>query len=91
LAQYPAQHAAPLLLKSSGATAGNVNRKEQEMRTPKVMQLVDTRTGLMKCPHCGTRHTANLAPATRFQEVRYKRGAWQCPNGCASQTVNAGQ
>jgi hypothetical protein len=45
--------------------------------TKKVMKLLDARTGLMECKVCGERHVANL-----YSGSRYRRGSWQCRNGC---------
>lgn len=43
----------------------------------KVMKLIDPNTGEMICKVCGGRHWASLAPGGK-----YKRGSWQCQNGC---------
>ncbi len=45
--------------------------------TPKVMKLLDERTGLMECQVCGARHCANTRPGGG-----YYRGSWQCVHGC---------
>jgi len=45
--------------------------------TPKVMKLVDGRTGEMVCRVCGSSHLANLKHGGN-----YYRGSWQCRNGC---------
>ena len=47
------------------------------MGTPKVMKLLDASTGLMECKVCGARHCANLKSGGK-----YRRGSWQCQNGC---------
>ena len=43
----------------------------------KVMRLVDPNSGLMECKVCGQTHYANLK-----EGGSYKRGSWQCVNGC---------
>jgi hypothetical protein len=45
--------------------------------TPKIMKLVDPRTGKMECKVCGAIHYANLGPGGSFV-----RGSWQCVNKC---------
>lgn len=45
--------------------------------TKKVMKLIDAPSGLMECKICGSRHWANVQPGGR-----YRRGSWQCENGC---------
>ena len=47
----------------------------------KVMKLIDARTGLMSCKICGAKHVANLG-----EGGKYKRGSWQCQNGCKVDT-----
>ncbi len=47
------------------------------MATQKVMKLIDPHSGLMECKVCGATHTANLAGGGH-----YRRGSWQCLNGC---------
>jgi hypothetical protein len=47
--------------------------------TKKVMRLVDRHTGLMECRVCGSRHVAMLRTGGK-----YRRGNWQCRNGCKS-------
>lgn len=41
------------------------------------MKELDQRTGLMECKVCGERHMAN-----RKVGGHYKRGSWQCRQGC---------
>ena len=43
----------------------------------KVMELIVPSTGLMKCKVCGNEHSAMIREGGSF-----KRGAWQCENGC---------
>lgn len=43
----------------------------------KVMKLIDPSTNLMECKVCGNKHYANIAEGGKF-----KRGSWQCENGC---------
>jgi len=48
------------------------------------MKLIDPSSGLMECSECGSRHVASLQS---YQEradrvTRYRRGSWQCVNGC---------
>ncbi len=57
--------------------------KSTKKATPKVMKLIDASTGLMECRVCGSRHSANLAHGGH-----YRRGAWQCVNGCRLPTPN---
>ena len=45
--------------------------------TKKVMKIIDEKTGLMECKVCGARHSPMIAEGGKF-----KRGSWQCPNGC---------
>lgn len=47
------------------------------MATKKVMRLLDERTQRMECRVCGAEHIAQLDHGGAF-----KRGAWQCVNGC---------
>jgi len=54
--------------------------------TPKVMKLIDARTGLMECPVCGSRHMANLRGGGH-----YYRGSWQCHQGCKIEDKNGGR
>ena len=49
--------------------------------TPKVMKLVDERTGLMECRVCGNIHLANLQSRLGKFPIYY-RGSWQCRYGC---------
>jgi hypothetical protein len=49
----------------------------KEKATPKVMKLVDERTGKMECKVCGAVHFANIKTGGGFA-----RGSWQCVNGC---------
>ena len=44
--------------------------------TPKAMKLLNPSSGLMECRVCGSRHYALV------KSGRYRRGAWQCQNGC---------
>ncbi len=46
------------------------------MGTPKIMKLVNPRTGEMECKVCGAKHWASI------KNGRYVRGSWQCPQGC---------
>jgi hypothetical protein len=43
----------------------------------KVMKLLNPSSGLMECRVCGRRHHASLVG-----NGHYRRGSWQCPNGC---------
>jgi hypothetical protein len=50
------------------------------------MKLLDISTGLMQCKVCGSTHFA-LVWRTFTNKIgdritNYKRGAWQCQNGC---------
>ncbi len=57
------------------------------MRAPKkkkVMKLLDATTSLMECRVCGFRHYPTIQPGGK-----YRRGSWQCANGC--QPVPASQ
>lgn len=47
--------------------------------TKKVMKILDATTGLMECKVCKARHFANIQPQSNG---KYKRGSWQCRNGC---------
>lgn len=50
------------------------------MMAKKVMRLIDPSTGMMECKVCGHRHCANLV---RYEQgTFYRRGSWQCINGC---------
>jgi hypothetical protein len=60
-----------------GLIQGAKREREEQMGKPKVMKLVDPYTGLMECRVCGSRHHANF----KFGG-RYRRGSWQCINGC---------
>lgn len=50
------------------------------------MELLDMSTGLMRCKICGATHFAQYGRS--YKNVlgdwvsSYKRGAWQCQNGC---------
>jgi hypothetical protein len=46
------------------------------------MKLLDPDSGLMECRVCGFRHHANLT-----EKGKYRRGSWQCPNGCKPDSV----
>ena len=50
----------------------------------KVMKLIDPSSGLMECIVCGHRHFANLQSGSERADgvTRYRRGSWQCVNGC---------
>jgi len=50
---------------------GNVNGK--------IMELVNVRTGLMRCKVCGATHTANIRPRSKGA---FQKGSWNCVNGC---------
>lgn len=54
------------------------------MTTPKVMRLVDASTGVMECKVCGVRHSAVILPDGKF-----RRGSWQCRNGCRDAEADA--
>ena len=43
----------------------------------KVMKLVDVSSGKMECKVCGAVHWAILKEGGKF-----RRGNWQCQNGC---------
>jgi len=45
--------------------------------TKKVMKLIDSKTGEMKCKVCGYVYLANKKAGGHF-----KYGSWQCPKGC---------
>ena len=47
----------------------------------KVMVSLDPSTGLMECKVCGARHFASL----KGRGI-YRRGSWQCQNGCQPET-----
>ena len=51
--------------------------------TMKMMKLLDPSTGLMECKVCGDRHFADL------RDGHYKRGSWQCLNGCTEEDYRA--
>jgi len=46
---------------------------------PRVMELVDPRTGEMRCQVCGSVHYASIRPDASGV---YYRGSWQCVKGC---------
>jgi hypothetical protein len=50
---------------------------ERRIIMSKVMKLINPSTGLMECKVCGRQHIANLRGGGF-----YKRGSWQCTNGC---------
>ena len=50
--------------------------------TTKAMQLLDRSTRLMVCRVCGSHHIANLHTGSFF-----KRGSWQCVDGCRPPTT----
>jgi len=50
---------------------------QENTLSTKVMQLIDARSGLMRCTVCDALHFASLSEGGHFQ-----RGAWQCVNGC---------
>jgi hypothetical protein len=52
------------------------------MSSPKVMELVDSHTGRMVCPVCGSEHYARIKPQSGG---RFYRGSWHCVNGCTIQ------
>lgn len=45
--------------------------------TKKVMKLVDKEKGLMQCTVC-----EGLQQAEKTKEGRFRRGSWECSNGC---------
>jgi hypothetical protein len=54
----------------------------------KVMKLIDSKSGLMKCKVCGaekyggtTTEPYKGSPISR-RIPRWRRGSWQCINGC---------
>lgn len=57
------------------------------MATPKMMRLIDARTGKMACKECGAVHYANIRPNSGGN---YYRGSWQCPAGCKPKQASRG-
>jgi hypothetical protein len=53
----------------------------------KVMRLVDPFTNRMECRVCGGEHWAMIKPQSNG---RFRRGAWQCSNGCKLPEETAG-
>ena len=53
-----------------------INTERRKVMT-KVMKLIVPSTGLMKCKVCGLEHIAQLQ-----EGGHYKKGSWQCTNGC---------
>jgi hypothetical protein len=49
------------------------------MGQPKVMELIDSHTGRMRCKVCGAEHYANIKPNSGG---KYYYGCWQCNHGC---------
>ena len=49
-----------------------------------VMKLIVPHIGLFECRVCGLRHTGLLGTSGRW-----KRGVWQCRNGCTLTTTNS--
>jgi len=47
------------------------------MSKKKVNRLLNPETGLMECRVCGRRMLAN-----RITGGKFRRGSWQCRNGC---------
>ena len=47
--------------------------------TKKVMELIDERTGLMKCKVRGFEHQAQVKPESNG---KFFKGSWQCDKGC---------
>jgi hypothetical protein len=62
--------------------------KQKKKATPKVMKLIDPRTGEMECRVCGAHHWANIRPQSGGL---YYRGSWQCVNGCKLDENSGGQ
>jgi len=56
-----------------------VIEKMKKKATPKVMELIDSSTGLVKCKVCDATHLANIRPNSGGN---YYRGSWQCQYGC---------
>jgi len=50
--------------------------------TKKVMKLIDEKVGLMECPVCGAVEPVRAFGLNKSRTTRYKRGSWQCKNGC---------
>ena len=49
--------------------------------TKKVMKLIDTHESIFECKVCGARHVGLLYKPDNGH-TRFKRGVWQCLNGC---------
>jgi hypothetical protein len=47
----------------------------------KVCKLVNRCTGLVRCRACGAEHFISVSGE------RYRRGSWQCQNGCSWEDV----
>ena len=60
---------------------------EKKKATPKVMKLIDERTGLMECQVCDSRHLASIKPQSGGH---YYRGSWQCNQGCTIEKKKKG-
>ena len=53
--------------------------REEKKAQAKVMELVDPRTGQMKCKVCGATHFASIKPMSGGV---FYRASWQCVNKC---------
>lgn len=52
----------------------------------KVMKVVNPHTGLMQCKVCGCYHSPEFRAGGYF-----KRGSWQCLNGCKLEDLKSDQ
>ena len=58
--------------------------KKQTKERKNVMKLIVPHIGLFKCRVCGDQRTGLLGTGGRW-----KRGVWQCRNGCTLTTTNS--
>jgi hypothetical protein len=49
---------------------------------PKIVEILDDSNCFFRCKLCGTCWWPMLNPGGRF-----KRGSWQCPNGCKKEDL----
>lgn len=67
-------------------TWGRVIRaQKRKFLSKRTMVLVDPKTGLMECRICGSIHFALKPPIGGTEDIGmpgFKRGSWQCVNGC---------
>lgn len=62
-----------------------IRNQKRKFLSKRTMVLIDVETGLMECKVCGTRHFALVPPKGGTEDIGlkgYKRGSWQCENGC---------